>query len=589
MTRSIKLVKANSADNTAGPTSVTTDYKLLHREEKKKCSKLELDNERLRRSVEVLQRSLEAKNADIESKDALINKLLEKGLSKATSLYATDATENSSKKDVEDLDFDSLLQANFGDFDNFESVLDLSGTGNILPTDLPDVTCDWGVEAANISVSIKEMIPCLNTSNSSNTSPQVPNRDGNLVVGEESSSSSSSSISSSAIGTLESKVKEDPTIVSRLVDQHRNFAAVQTKVSPLKIVLDKKRTPLIKRKQISPLRQIPQKNIRLDQVPKDGSEENFASHKRIKLEKNAARHELPMEKKFSSNRNRVNDGIITKQRKSSDETIDQETEVSDESSRRKKSTEHSSSVTKNNVDFKIPKKESQPSKSNKHALKPQATDKSLQSKNSNANIISLHVDGESRSSNHLKRERKGAAKNDSSSQSSGGESRRRPSSTSDSERKSSNFRDNQLACADPSKSKSAPRDTNSTKQSRETSSSQHEQSSSNTSFRCPYCGKQFPRGGEWKMRKHIASEHGDQEKGLNRKKQFTCHKCSAEFSSNSVLMSHMERHRRSPWKKDPWKCGACREKFTEMKQLAKHVKQYHGVKKWEKASKLVKF
>merc|ERR1712058_2880 len=142
--------------------------------------------------------------------------------------------------------------------------------------------------------------------------------------------------------------------------------------------------------------------------------------------------------------------------------------------------------------------------------------------------------GDSRSSNHLKRERKSAAKNDSSSQSSGGESRRRPSSTSDSERKSTNFRDNQLACADPSKSKSAPRDTNS-------------------------------------------------------KKQFTCHKCSAEFSSNSVLMSHMERHRRSPWKKDPWKCGACREKFTDMKQLAKHVKQYHGVKKWEKASKLVKF
>lgn len=582
MTRSIKLVKANSADNTAGPTSVTTDYKLLHREEKKKCSKLELDNERLRRSVEVLQRSLEAKNADIESKDALINKLLEKGLSKATSLYATDA-ENSSKKDVEDLDIDSLLQANFGDFDNFESVLDLSGTGNILPTDLPDVTCDWGVEAANISVSIKEMIPCLNTSNSSNTSPQVPNRDGNLVVGEE-SSSSLSSISSSASGTLESKVKEDPTIVSRLVDQHRNFAVVQTKVSPLKIVLDKKRTPLIKRKQISPLRQIPQKNIRLDQVPKDGSEENFSSHKRIKLEKSAARHELQMEKKFSSNRNRVNDGIITKQRRSSDETIDQETEVCDKSSQRKKSSEPSSSDTKNHVDFKIPKKESQPSKSNKHASKPQATDKSLQSKNSRSNTISQHVDGDSCSSHHLKRERKSDAKNDSSSQSSSCVSRRRPSSTSDSERKSS-----KLACADPSKSKYAPRDTNSTKQSRETFSSHHEQSSSNTSFRCPYCGKQFPRGGEWKMRKHIASEHGDQEKGLNRKKQFTCHKCSAEFSSNSVLMSHMERHRRSPWKKDPWKCGACREKFTEMKQLAKHVKQYHGVKKWEKASKLVKF
>ena len=113
-----------------------------------KVISFQLDNERLRRSVEILQKTLDAKNADIESKDAMINKLLERGLNKAVSYYLPDV-EKSNKKDVEELDFDSLLQANFGDFDNFESVLDLSGTGNILPTDLlPDVTGEWEEEVS---------------------------------------------------------------------------------------------------------------------------------------------------------------------------------------------------------------------------------------------------------------------------------------------------------------------------------------------------------------------------------------------------------------------------------------------------------
>ena len=102
--------------------------------------------------MEILQKTLDAKKADIESKDAMINKLLEKGLNKA--YYLPDG-EKSNKKDAEELDFDSLLQANFGDFDNFESVLDLSGTGNILPTDLlPDVTGEWEEEVSLMQMHV---------------------------------------------------------------------------------------------------------------------------------------------------------------------------------------------------------------------------------------------------------------------------------------------------------------------------------------------------------------------------------------------------------------------------------------------------
>jgi len=571
MTR--KLVKATSNDSSS---SATTDYKLLHREEKKKCSKLELDNERLRRSVEILQKTLDAKKADIESKDAMINKLLEKGLNKALSYYLPDG-EKSNKKDAEELDFDSLLQANFGDFDNFESVLDLSGTGNILPTDLlPDVTGEWEEEAANISVSIKEMLPCLNTS------PQIPNRDGNIVIGEQMSLSNNS--------ISESKPKEDHTIVSRLVDQQRNFASVQTKVSPLKIVLDKKRTPLIKRKQISPLRPIPQKNIRLDQVPTDGHEENLITNKRIKLEKHALWKELKIEKHFHSNKNRVNNDIVLKQRRSSD---DNKSKANEGSSQRKRSTELLHSNKKNDVDFKKLKNESRSSMSNKHDSK--VNGKCCEIKNTH----DKYVKGELSNSIAQKSDKKllGPLRNNSSltskkysgDHSSRGDSKRRTYSSSENERKSSISSDIGLTGANPGATKPVPKNFNSYKPSKEGSSSQQEFSASNTSFRCPYCGKQFPRGGEWKLKKHIASEHEEQERGGNKKKQFTCHKCSADFSSNSVLISHMERHRRSPWKKNPWKCGACREKFSEMKQLAKHVKQYHGVKKWEKASKLVKF
>ena len=58
---------------------------------------------------------------------------------------------------------------------------------------------------------------------------------------------------------------EDPTVIKRLVDQKRNFAKLQRKVSPLKVILDKERSPLIKRAKLSLMANSPNsKKIKMD-------------------------------------------------------------------------------------------------------------------------------------------------------------------------------------------------------------------------------------------------------------------------------------------------------------------------------------
>ena len=98
--------------------------------------------------MEILQRTVQAKNEELENKNAMLNKLMERGLT--CSSDPSDPVEKGSKlscfKDIDDFDIDTLLKANIGDLDNFESILDISGSGNILPTDLPDVACDSDIE-----------------------------------------------------------------------------------------------------------------------------------------------------------------------------------------------------------------------------------------------------------------------------------------------------------------------------------------------------------------------------------------------------------------------------------------------------------
>ena len=91
-----------------------------------------MENERLRKSLEVLQRAIDAKNEEIDKKNSLLNKLLEKGFNQPT---LDPPRETTFRDNVEDLDIESLLQANLGDGEVNFDILDLSQTGNIFQSE----------------------------------------------------------------------------------------------------------------------------------------------------------------------------------------------------------------------------------------------------------------------------------------------------------------------------------------------------------------------------------------------------------------------------------------------------------------------
>ena len=80
-----------------------------------------------------------------------------------------------------------------------------------------------------------------------------------------------------------------------------------------------------------------------------------------------------------------------------------------------------------------------------------------------------------------------------------------------------------------------------------------------SSLDCPHCDKQFPLGGQWKVKKHILNEHED----LTKKAAIVCEICNKTFSSQSVFLSHSEMHRVG----DPWNCNLCKRRFGEMPLL----------------------
>ena len=80
-----------------------------------------------------------------------------------------------------------------------------------------------------------------------------------------------------------------------------------------------------------------------------------------------------------------------------------------------------------------------------------------------------------------------------------------------------------------------------------------------SSLECPHCDKQFPLGGQWKVRKHILQQHEDQTK----KQAIVCEICNKTFHSQSVFLSHSEMHRVG----DPWSCNLCKRRFKELPLL----------------------
>jgi len=82
---------------------------------------------------------------------------------------------------------------------------------------------------------------------------------------------------------------------------------------------------------------------------------------------------------------------------------------------------------------------------------------------------------------------------------------------------------------------------------------------------CPQCGKQFPLGGQWKLRKHLQMVH---EVGGH-----FCHVCDKEFDHQSLLLAHSNWHRRQ----EPWMCKHCKQVFGGLELFVDHVRFDHGI------------
>lgn len=172
---------------------------------------LELENEKLRKSLEVLQRIVDAKNEEIDNKNGLLHKLLEKGFSQPPYF---DPRETAMRDNVEDLDIDSLLQANLGDGEVNFDILDLSVTGTFFQSeDGNDFYEDTPVD--------------LVKTNKDKTSA-LPNRD--------------DSNTTRVLDKPMLKSKEDPTVIQRIAAQQaaEDQAVIQKKVTPLKISVVKR-------------------------------------------------------------------------------------------------------------------------------------------------------------------------------------------------------------------------------------------------------------------------------------------------------------------------------------------------------------
>ena len=106
---------------------------------------LKLEIVRLRKHTEVLKRTLKSKSDELDQKKSLINRMIEKSLdcpspSEEAMPGEVDTAGGGPEEAVEDLDIDSLLQANLGAV-NITDFLNISGSdSNFLPTDLPDLS-----------------------------------------------------------------------------------------------------------------------------------------------------------------------------------------------------------------------------------------------------------------------------------------------------------------------------------------------------------------------------------------------------------------------------------------------------------------
>lgn len=100
---------------------------------------------------------------------------------------------------------------------------------------------------------------------------------------------------------------------------------------------------------------------------------------------------------------------------------------------------------------------------------------------------------------------------------------------------------------------------------------------SRSALQCPHCSRQFPRGGAWKLSRHIESAHPGVATSVE------CNLCGKIFSSNSTLIAHRASHRSL----HPFQCGACNLPLQNMLQFKQHVMEDHGVLSLSRAKELL--
>jgi len=259
---SAPMKKIPNVHSVAGlPSGAGADPQVVWRQlgqERQRNKILQLEIERLRKSLDICKKTVKEKCSEIEAKNKLINKLIE------------DKTRIESINDglEDDLDIDNLLHANLGEVD-LSDLLNL--TGSAFPDDLDSLdVSNLMSDKASLSLSPTSLAMATNTSYVvEEVQNQFPNREGSTEVLDDTA-----------------KVKG---VVGRLADQKRGYLSSQEysteakddqKVSPIKIIKGHNQYQLANRNQ--------------QQVTDSLILENVAPCKKLKLSSMSAKDASPV-------------------------------------------------------------------------------------------------------------------------------------------------------------------------------------------------------------------------------------------------------------------------------------------------------
>jgi len=182
-------------------------------QEKQRNKILQLEVERLRKSLDVCKKTINEKSGEIERKNKLINKLIE------------DKTRIESTNDIMEEDIDSLLHANLGDDVDLDDIFNLSNSA--FPSDLGQLDISNIIQDQTLTLSPTSLSMAVNTEFvvDKEEPMQFPNREGSIEK------------------NVDTEVGDVKSLVERMVDQRQSLLTsseeervVHKKVSPIKIL-----------------------------------------------------------------------------------------------------------------------------------------------------------------------------------------------------------------------------------------------------------------------------------------------------------------------------------------------------------------